>query len=71
MVLGTDREDLPGTAEFVLPANQQNWSPLGFTISTFSTAAASCSSWPAAIVFKRQDRYTIRDLDLRKVSSIN
>ena len=29
MVLGTDREDLPGTAEFVLPANQQNWSPLG------------------------------------------
>jgi hypothetical protein len=60
-----------GTAEFALPANQQNWSRLGFSISTFSTAAATCSSWPAAVVFRRQDRYTVRGLDLRKVSSIN
>jgi hypothetical protein len=30
-----------GTAEFALPANQQNWSRLGFSISTFSTAAAN------------------------------
>jgi hypothetical protein len=29
------------TAEFVLPANQRNWSRLRFAISTFSTAAAN------------------------------
>jgi hypothetical protein len=36
-----------------LPANQQNWSRLRFAISTFSTAAATCSSWPTAVVFRR------------------